>query len=488
MADLHIYNSLTRKKEPFVPLVPGRVTIYLCGLTVYDDWHLGHALQAILFDTFRRYLKSRGLAVVFVNNFTDVDDKIINRAAREGVSHGTIADRYVKSYLEDLPTLNILPADHQPRATEHIPQMIEMIGRLIDRGHAYASCGNVLFDVTTWPGYGQLSGQDPDANRAADDPALPGGSRRHPADFTLWKAAKPSEPSWESPWGPGRPGWHIECSAMAAQYLGTPFDIHGGGLDLVFPHHENERAQSEAAIGKPFARYWMHNGLLKVRGGDKMSKSLGNTLGVRRLLERYSANTLRHFVLSSHYRSPGEFDFKLLDDSAKALDRLANLVERVQAYQHRPGPAAGAAEAAAPLLEAAGRARRRFDECLADDFNTAGAMGALFELAGDANRTLQEWEKEPTSTARASALSAVGSAIGQSMELLGFFPLATEAARPTLAGPLVELLIEVRAEARKRKDFAQSDRIRKRLAELGVELKDGAEGTRYTIKAKEGEG
>ena len=491
MAELHVFNSLTRRKERLSTLEPGTVKIYLCGLTVYDDWHLGHALQALMFDAFRRYLRRLGYRVVFVNNFTDVDDKILRKAAQEGVDFRVISERYIARYLEDLPKLNIERADHLPKATEHIAHMIALIERLVERGHAYAAAGNVLFDVRSFPEYGALSGHDPNAGIAGEDGVLPEGIRRHPADFTLWKAAKPGEPSWESPWGPGRPGWHIECSAMAMHYLGTPFDIHIGGLDLIFPHHENEKAQSEAATGQTFARYWMHNGLLRIRG-EKMSKSLGNILGVRRLLEKYSANALRHFVLSSHYRSPGEFDFKLLDDSAKATSRVANLLDRIEAYQARPMPAAcssgaAAAEGAGPIsavdeLKAAlARAGHRVEEMLADDFNTAGALGAIFELAGEANRHLQDWERCAPEPAVLAVLNDVSRTVVEHLEGLGFSRPAQRATEPGLFEPLVELLIELRADARKRKDFAQSDRIRNRLAELGVELKDTPEGTRFTV-------
>jgi cysteinyl-tRNA synthetase len=483
--ELHLYNSLTRRKELFTPLEPNVVRIYLCGLTVYNDWHLGHCLQAILFDTFRRYLRRRGFTVRFVNNFTDVDDKIINRAATENVDFRQISERYIERYLEDLPRLNVDLADVQPKATEHVPQIQSMISKLIEKGHAYESGGSVLFSVHSLPAYGQLSGADPESRSSAEDNALPAGERRHPADFALWKAAKPGEPAWDSPWGRGRPGWHIECSAMALEHLGETFDIHGGGLDLIFPHHENEKAQSEAATGKPFARYWMHNGLLKLQG-EKMSKSLGNILGVRKLLETHSANSLRYFVLSSHYRSPAEFELKLLEDGAKALERFANLQDRAKAYADRAPGGGAAAGAAREIEEATRRMETRYEECLADDFNTAGAIGALFELVGEVNRQLQELEKQPADGAVGAALMRARASVERHLGYFGFFARETKSAESALTGPLVTLLIELRNDARTRKDFATSDRIRDRLSQMGIELKDSPEGTRYTIRAGSG--
>jgi cysteinyl-tRNA synthetase len=518
--DLVLYNTLTRRKEPFVPLAAPTVRIYLCGLTVYDEWHMGHALQAILFDAFRRYLKRRGYRVVFANNFTDIDDKIIARAARDGVPWKQVSERYIDAYIEDIGRLNLDPADHCPRATENIGPIQELITRLLAGGHAYEAGGNVLFDVASFPAYGALSGIDPAQGQSGEEgeggegpgPGVPVAGRRHPADFTMWKAAKPGEPSWESPWGPGRPGWHIECSAMASRFLGTPFDIHAGGLDLIFPHHENEKAQSEAADGRTFARYWMHNGLLKLRG-EKMSKSLGNILSVRSLLASHSPNALRHFVLSSHYRSPAEFEPKLLADSAKALERVTNLLDRIEAYRKRPAqgaavPGAPAASGSLPvtpfssasedpspsmaegaffqelLAPALDQMRERFEACLADDFNTAGALGAVFELVGDANAWLQQNEKLVHNRHASAILADVAGAIRRAMEGLGFLPLAPAAAETGLVEPLVQLLIELRNEARRRRDFSASDRIRDRLAELGIDLKDSPEGTRFVVRAR----
>ena len=509
LPQLVFYNTLTRKKEPFTPLEPGVVKLYLCGLTVYDEWHLGHALQSILFDTLRRYLKRRGFKVIFANNFTDIDDKIIARAAKEAVDYQVITERYIRRFLEDLPKLNIQPAEIFPRATEHIQEIQDLISKLIEGGHAYVADGNVLYSVSSFAPYGELSGQDPLALTPADD--LPANSaRKHAADFALWKAAKPGEPFWESPWGRGRPGWHIECSAMVLKQLGKTIDIHGGGLDLIFPHHENEKAQSEAATGEPFARVWLHNGLLRLKG-EKMSKSLGNTLTVKALLDKYTPNQLRHFVLSSHYRSPAEFDFKLLEDSGKALEKIQNLLERIDAYGKRamePGDVPGGALALEDAIE---MGTTRFEAAMADDFNTAGAMGALFELVGDANRWLQVWDRKPAHPTAAALLRRAADYLRTGFDSLGFFPLQSvtqmagveaplkalfstlglhqdmpAASQGDLVGAFVQMLIETRNAARKNKDFKTSDLIRDELLKMGIELKDSPEGTRFTYKPKGG--
>ena len=506
LPDLVFYNSLSRKKEKFTPLVPGVAKLYLCGLTVYDEWHLGHALQSILIDTLRRHLKGRGYSVVFANNFTDIDDKIIARANKEGVTFDVITNRYITRFLEDLPKLNIAPAEIFPRVTEHIPEIIALIEKLIAGGHAYVADGNVLFSVASFAPYGQLSGQDPTAMNAAED--LPADSaRKSSTDFALWKLAKPGEPAWDSPWGRGRPGWHIECSAMAIKHLGETFDIHCGGLDLIFPHHENEKAQSEAATNKPFARFWLHNGLLRLKG-EKMSKSLGNTLTVKALLEKYSPNQLRHFVLSSHYRSPAEFEFKLLEDSGKALERVSNLLDRIDAYSKRAAEAGEVPGGAVTLRATLEDVRTRFEASMADDFNTAGAMGALFELVNDANRWLQGWEKKPAHGEASGLLGQVATYIRSAFDGLGFFNMQAVAQMQGVEQPLgrifstlgltvdlpagetdpvaalMAMLIQVRNDARQRKDFKTSDVIRVELGKLGIELKDSPEGTRFVFKPK----
>ena len=468
---IQIYNTLTRKKEPLEPLEPGVVTMYVCGVTVYDQAHIGHAMSALVFDVIRRYLEFRGLEVRHVVNFTDVDDKIINRANELGRDPKELAESYVAEFLGDLQALNILPATAYPRATETISEIIHFIASLIERHHAYAAGGDVYFSVPSDPDYGKLSGRNLNDMLAGTRFEVD-ERKRHPADFALWKAAKPGEPFWPSPWSDGRPGWHIECSAMNLKYLGQQIDIHGGGNDLVFPHHENEIAQTESLTGTPFARFWVHNGMLQIhtRTNDgsikieKMSKSLGNVVTIQQFLREHTADVLRLIVLSGYYRSPLLYGNEIVADQARKLARLLGALE----------PAHGSA-AAGPLAEqlagTAGATRAQFVAAMDDDFNTAAAMAAIFELVRAIN------------TARDAGVGGEPFAAAQATlrELAGVLGLTLAAPKPAeqAAAPFIELLIELRAELRKAKQFALADMLRQRLSELDITLEDGPQGTRW---------
>ncbi|HWN17162.1 MAG TPA: cysteine--tRNA ligase, partial [Candidatus Dormibacteraeota bacterium] len=367
---LRAFNTLSRRKEDLAPGRGGEMRIYVCGVTVWDASHIGHGRSAIVFDVIRRYIRHRGYAVKFVRNFTDIDDKIIRRANQEGVSAQEISERYIAEYRADLASLGVLPADVEPKATDHIPQMITLIERLIRQGVAYPVEGDVYFEVRRFPGYGKLSGKNLEELQAGARVEVD-ERKRDPLDFALWKATKPGEPSWKSPWGDGRPGWHIECSAMAMQYLGETLDVHGGGEDLIFPHHENEIAQSEAATGKPFVRQWMHNGFVNL-AAEKMSKSLGNTLTIRDLVRRHDPEALRLYLLGTHYRHPLEFADERIDEAGRALARLRSLKEEAERIATRgtpaPGPDGG-------LFDQVAAQRARFEAAMDDDFNTPQALG-----------------------------------------------------------------------------------------------------------------
>ncbi len=447
---MKVFNTLSGTKEEFSP-AGNEVTMYVCGVTVYDHCHIGHAMSYIVFDVIRRYLEFKGYKVKHVQNFTDIDDKIINRARELGIPALELAEKYIAEYFEDMDALNIKRAHIYPKATEEIPKMIEIIEGLIKRGHAYVSKGSVYFRVKSFPDYGKLSHQSLDDMLARG--SAEGGEKEFPLDFALWKAAKPGEPWWASPWGEGRPGWHIECSAMSLRYLGEGIDIHGGGQDLIFPHHENEIAQSESYTGVvPFVRYWLHNGLLQF-GEEKMSKSLGNLITVKDALKLHSPDALRLFVLSSHYRSP-------LTYSEEALRAAEAGVERLRQAMRSEGDEGATGELDAELF------RKRFIDCLDDDFNTAQAVAVLFDLAREINK------------ARAAGVG-VAKARGVLAELAGILGLTLqEPVKSALsAEPLVELLIEVRDELRRTKAWSLADKIRARLLELGVVLEDTAKGT-----------
>lgn len=475
---IQIYNTQTRKKEPFEPLNPPVVTIYNCGPTVYDHFHIGNARNFVFMDIVRRYFEFRGYRVRFVQNLTDIEDKIINRANEEGIPCDQITRRFIQCYFEDAAKLRIRPADVHPRATEHIPEIIEHVQRLIDGGLAYVANGSVYFSVEGFREYGKLSG------RRVED--LLDGARvevndekRSPADFVLWKAAKPGEPSWESPWGPGRPGWHIECSVMSMKHLGETIDIHSGGTDLTFPHHENEIAQSEGATGKPFVRCWMHNGFLNI-DSRKMSKSLGNFLKIDRILDRYSPATVRHFLLSAHYRSPLDLTETAMEESGSAVARINDAIatgQKLLAMEKVATPAEPADEIR--------QLRDAFERAMDDDFNTPRALAVLFEavsLIHEARHQVADvaGEQRPAALARLAALTALAA------DLRDFFGLEPEAEpQPEadgLVAPLMDLLIETRAMARKQKAFAIADAIRSRLDHLGIALEDHPQGTIWKRK------
>jgi len=449
---MKIYNTLSGRKEEFQPQ-GSEVKTYVCGVTPYDDCHIGHAMSYIIFDVVRRYLEHLGYKVKHVQNFTDIDDKIIARANAQGIATQELSGRFIERYFTDMDALNIQRAHVYPRATQEIPRMIEVIQALVNKGHAYPSGGSVYFRVRSKPDYGKLS------HRRLDDMAPEGESegKEHHLDFALWKATKPGEPAWESPWGLGRPGWHIECSVMSLTYLGITLDIHGGGQDLIFPHHENEIAQSESYNGAPFVRYWLHNGLLQF-GSEKMSKSLGNLITVREALERYGADALRLFVLSSHYRSPLTYSEEALEAAQKGVERLR------QALQPGNTDAKGETLDAEPY-------RKRFVEAMDDDFGTPQAVAALFDLA----RSINTWKEQGKDVSQAQ------DTLHELAGLLGL-TLKEEQELSLEAQPLVELLIKIRAELRTAKQWQLADRIRAGLVELGITLEDTSQGTTWKYK------
>jgi cysteinyl-tRNA synthetase len=481
---LRVYNTLTRQKEPFTPAPPSQIGIYLCGPTVYKPSHIGHMVGPVIFDTVKRYLTYVGYQVNWVVNITDVDDKLIVRARELGTTVKELAEQMTADYIACLKKLNVVGIDRMPKATEHIAEMIDIMRGLIDKGHAYAAGGDVYFDVTRDPDYGKLCNRDPEQLEAGARIEV-SDRKRNPGDFALWKGAKPGEPAWESPWGPGRPGWHIECSAMSMKYLGTTLDIHGGGLDLQFPHHENELAQSESFTGATFARYWMHNGLLKM-GHAKMAGSVGNVINVADLLERHSAETVRFLLLSTHYRSPIEYSDERLQEIRRSLDGFYRFFERFERITKNSFFALEAPTAYRPIEAGGsfvGELRDQYLQHMDDDFNTGGAVGTLYELLTALNRFADS--KQLEANAAPPDLQAFKRGAGVLKELsriLGVFerPVDTktqDAGTEQLLGGLMQLLIELRAEARKSKNFAQADLIRKRLTELGVTLEDRPGGT-----------
>ena len=475
---LRIHNSLTRRVEPFEPIEPGHVRMYVCGMTVYDLCHIGHARMMVAFDVVYRWLRAQGWRVTYVRNITDIDDKIIKRALERGMSIRALTDEMIAAMHRDIGALGVLPPTHEPRATAYVPQMIDMIGRLQDKGLAYrAGSGDVDFAVRKFPGYGKLSGRSVDELRAGERVAV-GDDKLDPLDFVLWKAAKPDEPAdarWDSPWGPGRPGWHIECSAMACALLGETFDLHGGGLDLQFPHHENEIAQSEGAHGVPFARTWMHNGFLNV-DDEKMSKSLGNFFTIADVLRKVDGETLRLFMLRTHYRSPLNFADTLLDDARSALRRLYTALDGAAL------PPPDADEIAAPSIDGGGAALAGLDPgdarvaafraAMDEDLATPAALAVLFELAAEVNRSRD--------VATARLLRTLGGTLG----LLQQNPREFLQAGATLDEAAIAERIAARAAAKKARDFAGADRIRDELAAQGIVLQDSPQGTTWTTASR----
>jgi len=455
---LRIYDTLTREKREFVPVTPARVGMYVCGMTVQDKPHVGHIRASLAGEVMRRYFEHLGYQVTYLYNFTDVDDKIIERANQEGVEYASVSERNIEAYLRFAALHNILPATHYPRATRHIGEILDLIARLIEKGHAYAGGGDVYFDVRSKADYGKLSGRDVDEMRSGARVEI-GEHKRDPLDFALWKGAKPGEPAWESPWGPGRPGWHIECSAMSMKYLGEHFDIHGGGQDLIFPHHENEIAQSEAATGKPFANFWTENGMVNL-SGEKMSKSTGRLFFIEDIAAQVDPEVVRFYLLSTHYRSPIDFSLERLEEAGVAYQRLRTPLERAEAWSGSAGPPPGG-----ELGRAVEEAGRLFHEAMDDDFNTAKAIGHLFDLARDVNRGLDEGLGEE---ARAGARSLLG--LGKVLGLFWRLPAGESWDAEVLA------LVEQREAARRARDWKKADAIRADLGSRGVLVEDSPGG------------
>ena len=466
---LVLFNDLTRKKEPFNPIKPGHVSFYSCGPTVYDYFHIGNARPFIVFDVLRRWLEHEGYNVTFVQNFTDIDDKMIHRAHKENITVQELAERFIAEYNKDAEALGVRKPDFAPRATEHIPEIISTVEKIIANGHAYVSDGDVYFDIKSWPKYGSLCKQNLD-DMEAGARVDPTEKKRDPLDFALWKAEKPGEPSWPSPWGKGRPGWHIECSAMSSKYLGDNIDIHSGGVDLMFPHHENEAAQSEAAsgTGKPFVNYWLHNGFLLI-DNEKMSKSLGNFMTARAAIEKYPPLALRFFMLSAHYRSPINFTPESLEQASAGVMRLRNCrsdLEFAAKTRKDNGSSFDVKEYQAKLEEL----DKKFSDAMNDDFNTAAAMGILFDVVYLINTTLKENETLPEEffTLSVKALKDYDDILG----VIGADDSDTEDTE-------IEKLIQERTEARKAKNFKRSDEIRNELKARGIVLEDTPQGTKW---------
>ena len=481
---LKIYNTLTRKKEPFVPVNPGKIGMYVCGVTVYDMCHIGHARSVVLFDVIYRYLVKTGLDVNYIRNFTDIDDKIINRANQLGEDWKQLAERYVKEFHIDMDALGVKRPNIEPKATDHIQDIISLIAALIDTGHAYEADGDVMFSVTSFSTYGKLSGKKTEdlvsgARVEVDE------KKKDPLDFALWKAAKIGEPFWNSPWGPGRPGWHIECSAMSMRYLGPTFDIHGGGADLTFPHHENEIAQSEAATGEPFAKYWIHNGFVNIRS-EKMSKSLGNVLNIRDILKDTHPETLRLFLLSSHYRSPLDFSDTSIKEASVGLERLYAALSSLEELERSGGEMSS-------LPEELSNLEMRFREAMDDDFNTPKGLAIMFEASRAINRIHTESggnkEKIPATDLLEKTRKEL---LGWAQDVFGILNETSqdflERARKSGAIELgisedeIRELLDQRAEARKARNFKLADEIRDKLLSWGILIEDGPKGSSWRVK------
>ena len=486
---LRLYNTLTQTKEPFRTVEPGKVGMYVCGPTVYSNSHIGHMVGPVIFDTIKRYLVYLGYEVTWVVNITDVDDKLIIQAQKDGTTVKDLAERVTEDYLHCLKSLGVVGIDYMPKATEHIAEIIGMTEGLIQKGFAYASEGDVYFDVTRAPEYGKLSHRDPEALQAGAR-IEPTAIKRHPGDFALWKGSKPGEPAWDSPWGPGRPGWHIECSAMSMKLLGEHFDIHGGGLDLVFPHHENEVVQSECYSGKPFATFWLHNGLL-TKDGKKISKSDPGTIVLMGdLLGKYDPDTLRCLFIASHYRRPTDYGPGRLDEISRGLEAFWSLFERFERLTGEstlPAPSrlADTSTSEAPILDEFSEHRTRFLEAMDDDFNTGGALGELYELVRALNRYADSHKLSPTSDRDVFLPFRSGVVVLKELtQILGLFHqprVKGEQGTDDLTPKLLDLFVELRTRVRKEKNFALADDIRKQLDALGVVLEDRPDGTSWKI-------
>ncbi len=471
--DMQIYNTLTRRKEPFTPIEPGKVRMYVCGMTVYDYCHLGHARVMVAFDVITRYLRARGYDVTYVRNVTDIDDKILKRAEENGESIASLTERMIEAMHEDEARLCVLPPDREPRATRHIDEIVAMIETLIDKGFAYAADnGDVYYRVRRFERYGRLSNRDPDEMRAGARIEVD-EHKEDPLDFVLWKAAKPGEASWPSPWGEGRPGWHIECSAMSTCCLGETFDIHGGGPDLMFPHHENEIAQSEAATGHAYVNTWMHAGAVRVNH-EKMSKSLGNFFTIREVLEHHDPEVVRYLLVASHYRSPINYAPDSLAEARKSLERFYTALEGLILNE--------TIEAEASITGGDSHFEVRFTAAMDDDFNTPEALSVLFDLARELNRARKEAPEQ--APALAAELKRLGGTLGLLQQDPASFLQGGGAALP-LSEEDIEAKISERAAAKKARDFATADAIRDELAALGIVLKDSREGTSWVFETPE---
>jgi cysteinyl-tRNA synthetase len=472
-----LYNTLSQKKEELSTLSEGKIKMYVCGPTVYDSAHLGHARAAVTFDVIYRFLSHLGYDVTYARNFTDVDDKIINKANQTGVTPDEVAERYIKEYRDDMASIGVKRPTIEPRVTEHMPEIIDLVGRIIDKGYAYASGGDVFFSVKKFKEYGKLSRRDPDdmlAGTRIDINEL----KEDPLDFALWKAAKPGEPFWESPWGNGRPGWHIECSTMSMKYLGESFDIHGGGKDLIFPHHENEIAQSECVTHKQFAKYWIHNGLIQINR-EKMSKSVGNILNVRDAVSTWNKEAIRLFFLSHQYLNPADFSDATMDEAETALERLYITLKRA-GDQQKNGSGSDDTE-----LSGAVRAfKEKWIEAMCDDFNTADAIGSLFELTRAINRSIDAKGWTPALAEALAEIKHFGDVLGileyDPAEYLQEIKLQKKAG--AISSEEIEGLIEERNAARKEKNWKRADEIRDYLSDNGILLEDKPEGTLWRVK------
>ena len=476
---IQIYNTLSGKKEIFKPVDPNHVRMYVCGPTVYDSSHIGHARSVVVFDVIARYLKEKGFDVIYVRNFTDVDDKIINRAKELGLTPQQISEKYINEFHQDMNALNVKRPTMEPKATEHIKEIIELVEILIKKGSAYQVDNDVYFSVESFKEYGKLSGRKLEDMKAGARIEID-TRKQNPFDFALWKSSKPEEPFWESPWGKGRPGWHIECSAMSMKYLGETFDIHGGGKDLIFPHHENEIAQSEAASGKPFVKYWIHNGFVNVNK-EKMSKSLGNFLMIKDVNKKYHPDVTRLFLLSKHYRSPIDFTDKALDEASSSLDKIYSLLERIE-KRMKIENYAGEYKGKNDLWE-------KFSKAMDDDFNSARGIGILFETVRETNRLLDNKEIagdiiEKIKSAQKHIIKT-GSVLGiitQSTESYFSAKKASIIKKESVDPAFIDGMIQDRAEARKAKDWELADNIRKKLSKMNIVIKDTPDGTIWKVQ------